>query len=222
MQKIQTPDGSVTFHNKQFDEAYHSKSGAKEEAMLKFVQPCNVKELAKSGRITILDVCFGLGYNTAMAIDTALEENPDCIIEVVGLENDEEILNTILTLDNSFTSYSIIKEAIKDSYNYEKDNIKIRILLGDALETIKQVKTEFDVTEFNVCFFDPFSPKKCPELWSEKMFSAIFKILKQNGKLATYSCARVVRDNMISAGFKVIDGPKVWRRGPSTIGIKEA
>ena len=38
--------------------------------------------------------------------------------------------------------------------------------------------------------------------------------------LATYSCARIVRDNLKEAGFEVFDGPSVGRRAPSTIAKK--
>lgn len=215
MQRIITPDGSVTFHNEQFGEAYHSKSGAKEEAVKKFVEPCNIKELAKTGSIRILDVCFGLGYNTAAAIDCALAENPQCLIEAVGLENDPEILQTILTLPDSFAHYTLIKEAIKNDYAYEKNNVRIKILLGNAQETIKTLSKEFDVV-----FLDPFSPKKCPELWTASFFKDIVALLRKEGRLATYSCARIVRENLKGAGFTVFDGPKLWRRGPSTIAVK--
>lgn len=215
MQKIITPDGSVTFHNEQFDEAYHSKSGAKEEAVKKFVEPCNIKELAKTGSIKILDVCFGLGYNTAAAIDCALAENPQCVIEVVGLEIDAKILQTILELPDSFVHYGFIKETIRNDYAYEKNNVRIKILLGNAQETVKTLSQEFDVV-----FLDPFSPKKCPELWAASFFKDIATLLRKEGRLATYSCARIVRENLKEAGFTVFDGPKLWRRGPSTIAIK--
>ncbi len=215
LQKIITPDGSITFYNPDFDEAYHSKSGAKEEAMKKFIEPCQIKELAKKGHIKLLDVCFGLGYNTAAAIDVALQENPSCSVEVVGLEKDKTILQEIPALDNSFACYGMLKECIQNGYSYNKQNIQIKIILGDALETIKQVTGEFDAV-----FFDPFSPKKCSALWSGELFCDIYQRMRKESRLATYSCARIVRDNLKSVGFAVLDGPKLWRRGPSTIGVK--
>ena len=69
MIEIVTNDGSVTFRSDKFDETYHSKSGAVEESFKKFAEPSKVGELAKSGKIVILDICFGLGYNSAAAID---------------------------------------------------------------------------------------------------------------------------------------------------------
>ena len=222
MQKIITPDGSVTFHNTEFDEAYHSKSGAKEEAVEKFVKPCLIREIAKTGKLRLLDFCFGLGYNTAAAIDAALEENPNCVIDVVGLEKDPQILQTITEIEAPFACFSKIQETVKQDYVYNKNNLKIQIVLGDAVETVKILSERSEEREsFNAIFFDPFSPKKCPHLWTEEVFLVCYQLLKKDGRLATYSCARVVRDNMRAVGFSVIDGPQLWRRGPSTIGIKE-
>ena len=70
-------------------------------------------------------------------------------------------------------------------------------------------------------FFDPFSPKKVPDMWEKEFFKDIFDAMKNNSILATYSCARVVRDNLKAVGFKVEDGPKIGRRSPSTLAIKE-
>jgi tRNA U34 5-methylaminomethyl-2-thiouridine-forming methyltransferase MnmC len=215
MEKIKTPDGSVTLYDPMFEEAMHSKSGAKEESLLKFVEPCGIRELAATGKICILDVCFGLGYNSAMAIDVARKVNPSCEITIVGLENNREILDTIEELDDSFDCYGMFKEMIKNNYHYKKNNTEIRVIRGDATVTIAQLSGPFDV-----CFFDPFSPKKCPEIWSEEMFAAVYRLLKKQGKLATYSCARVVRDNMKKVGFTISDGVRLHRRGPSTVGVK--
>jgi len=67
MQKIKTKDNSVTFLSKQYNETYHSISGAKEEAVKKFVDPC--KFLFNKKHLDVLDICFGLGYNSAALID---------------------------------------------------------------------------------------------------------------------------------------------------------
>ena len=82
-------------------------------------------------------------------------------------------------------------------------------------DDLKYLKEKVDCV-----FLDPFSPKKTPELWTREFFNGIFKIMKPGAKLATYSCARVVRDNLKAEGFTITDGPKVGRRGPSTIAEK--
>ena len=201
-----TKDSSITLFNEKYQEYYHSTKGAVEESFEKFVKPCRIAELAKKGKIRILDVCFGVGYNSAAAIEVALEANPDCVIEIVGLENDQKILDEIKNLNPAFKYYDIIKGDKSDK------RINIKILLGDARETIKQVTEKVDAV-----FFDPFSPKVCPELWTKEFFADIKKVMKDSAILTTYSCARIVRDNMKAVGLKVEDGPILGRRGPATI-----
>ena len=208
MQKIRTDDGSETFYSEKYQEPYHTKSGAAEEAVKKFVAPCLVQ--LKQNNVKILDVCFGLGYNTAAALDVTLGR-----VEVVGLENDERIFEMIGQVGPHFKHYNIIKQ-LQPHKNFEVNNIKIKIIMGDARQTISDLKQTFDVV-----FLDPFSPKKCPELWTEHFFHAIYNRMKKPGVLTTYSYARSVRENLKKAGFTVEDGPVVGRRSPSTVARKE-
>ena len=213
-QKI-TKDNSVTFYSDQYKEFYHSTTGAKEEVLKKFVEPC--KDLFNKDNINVLDICFGLGYNSAGLIDSVLKLNPDCKINIIGLENDINILNKIKDVNIDFKSYRIIKQCIIDEIDkvVKINNVSLKIVLGNALKTIKMINENFDIV-----FLDPFSPKQCPELWTLDLFKEIYSKMNVEGILTTYSCARTVRDNLTNAGFVVKDGPKVERRGPSTIAIK--
>ena len=69
MEKIITTDGSITFKSDKYGETYHSNTGAVEESREKFVNPCNFEELVKRKSISILDICLGIGYNSACAIE---------------------------------------------------------------------------------------------------------------------------------------------------------
>lgn len=216
MEKIITQDGSVTFYSDKYQETYKSVTGAEEESVKKFVVPAQVAERAKSGKIAVLDICFGLGYNTAAALDAALAANPRCDITVVGVEIDPETLAKIPEIDAKFRSYSLIKQMIANNLFYSKDNIHIKLFLEDAQTIVAGLKERFDVI-----FLDPFSPKKCPELWTERFFRDIFARANSSAILTTYSCARSVRDNLKKAGFIVKDGPCVGRRSPSTVAYVE-
>ncbi|MAE42871.1 hypothetical protein CMO93_03800 [Candidatus Woesearchaeota archaeon] len=220
MKKIITKDNSITFRNEKYDETYHSTSGALEEAFEKFAKPCKLKDGVK-----ILDVCFGLGYNSLAAISLA-------DVEIIALENDSLILekiqyNNIFNNEknnyndktikniNLIKNYEKIKLATKNLF-YKDNKVKIKIILEDARNTIKKLNEKFDVV-----FLDPFSPKNCPELWTEEFFRDIWKVMKKRGVLATYSCAKVVRSNLNNAGFKVKDGPCVGRKSPATLAYKK-
>lgn len=199
MEKVTTGDNSVTFRNKEYDECYHTKSGAIEESFEKYAKPCKIKDGMK-----VLDICFGIGYNTLAAIHTA-------DVEVIALENDKEILKKIEEVkvpEELKQDYEKIKQAAK-ALSYQD---KIKIILGDARETITQLNQKFDAV-----FLDPFSPKKCPELWTESFMKEIVKRMNPGAILATYSCARVVRENLKKAGLIIKDGPCIGRRSPSTL-----
>lgn len=216
LKKIITADNTETFLNETVGESYHSQTGAVEEAYKKYVIPCKIKELAKTGKIKILDVCFGMGYNSAMAISSALEENPDCHIEVYGLENDLEIIQKIQDINPPIPYFQKYKQLTPQKLQFVDKYIKVTILLGDAGTEVKKLPDNY----FDAIFFDPFSPKTAPEMWTIEIFQEMYRVLAEKGILATYSCARIVRDNMKLAGFMYDDGPIVGRRGPGTLGFK--
>jgi tRNA U34 5-methylaminomethyl-2-thiouridine-forming methyltransferase MnmC len=208
LEQVKTKDNSTTFCNTLIDETYHSTSGAKEEAIEKYARPCGIGDREE---VSLLDVCFGLGYNSAAALDMFKGKR----IEIIGLENDEEILDAISSIDYPFNSKEIIIKLTK-AKEYTSERVRAQLIVGDARESVKNLSSDM----FDVVFFDPFSPKKCPELWTGELFSDVYRIMKKGGVLATYSCAGIVRRNMKEAGFSVSDGPCVGRKSPGTIGIK--
>lgn len=216
MKKILTADASETFLNEEVGECYHSLKGAAEEALQKYAIPCKIKELATTGKIKILDVCFGIGYNSAMAISVALAENPQCEIEVVGLEYDPAIINKIQEVNPTIAFYQHYKQLTPQKLEFSQGKVTVKVLLGDANETTKQLAEN----HFDAIFFDPFSPKRAPHMWQVPLFEQMWRVMKPTGLLATYSCARMARDNMAKAGLMYDDGPIWGRRGPGTIATK--
>src|SRR5690242_2731157 len=81
-----TADGSFTFFSQEFDESFHSHFGAKQESYLKFISPTQLPISAHRPVLRLLDICYGLGYNTAAALQTIWAVNPSCIVELIGLE----------------------------------------------------------------------------------------------------------------------------------------
>ena len=69
-----TNDGSVGLFSPADDDIYHSTYGALTEAYEKFVLPMNLEKFfADSINIKILDICFGIGYNTKSFFDFFLK-----------------------------------------------------------------------------------------------------------------------------------------------------
>lgn len=221
MRRVLTEDGTVTLYNESYKELYHSKGGAVEEAIRKYVEPCRIRELAEtraaSGRLRILDICFGIGYNAIAAIDAALPSG--CETEVISLELDRGILREIVSLEPPLKSYglakSVAKRCLKSSArqaSVRSGNTLLSLRLGDARKTVQGLPGTFDAV-----FLDPFSVPKNPELWSKDFFGALGRLMTDSAILATYSCAHIVRAGLVNAGFFISNGPELERRRPCTL-----
>jgi len=94
-QVLTTGDGSLTFFSEEFGQAFHNVRGAAQEALEKFVRPCRLERLPlerdPAQPICLLDICFGLGYNSGLALETIWQYRPDCLVEVIGLEQSPEV-----------------------------------------------------------------------------------------------------------------------------------
>lgn len=226
MKKILTADNTETFLNEEVGETYHSCTGAVEEALKKYAIPCKIEQLAKEkGKIRILDVCSGLGYNSAMAIDVALKANRNCEIEIVCLEKDPQIIRLIQEVNPPINNYRLIKSLVKnnpkkiknkENITYLNQKIKINLIIGDARETVKNLEKE----SFDAVFFDPFSPKAAPEMWTAEVFRQMWRVMTSTAILATFTSAPEARENMAEAGLFYDDGPIMSKRGPGTVATK--
>ena len=64
-----TDDGSISIHSSYFNEGFHSASGALRESHQKFLQPAQIERFKGNFDPHILDVCVGMGYNSACIIE---------------------------------------------------------------------------------------------------------------------------------------------------------
>ena len=69
-----TLDGSVGLYSLSDDDIYHSVYGAFSEAYDKFIEPAHIKNiLNKKNEIKVLDICYGIGYNSKSFLNYFLE-----------------------------------------------------------------------------------------------------------------------------------------------------
>lgn len=211
-----TADGSVTFFSPEFTETFHSSSGARQEAEQKFVAPSGLGVMAQEvDQVNILDVCYGLGYNSAAALGAVWAVNPHCRIELVALELDGSVPTAALSF---LSGYPLLvqKNLTMLARKLEVNTLQLqaRLYLGDARKTLQQISSGWQA---DVIFLDPFSPPKCPQLWTVEFIALLAQFLKPQGKLVTYSCAAAVRKALVRAGLTVASTPSVGRKNPGTI-----
>lgn len=203
---IQTSDGSTTIHLPDWNENYHSKHGAIQEAKHVFIK--NGLSLFEGRSVSILEIGFGTGLN---AFITFLEiQNSNQQIDYVGVEaypvsfEEVEQMNYVSELQAENQS-----EIFKKMHESQWDaNVKI----SDAfsLTKRKQFFNEItDVEQFDLIYFDAFGFRVQPELWSTEIFQKMYNALKHDSYLVTYAARGVVKRSMLEVGFTVekLEGP---------------
>jgi tRNA U34 5-methylaminomethyl-2-thiouridine-forming methyltransferase MnmC len=213
-----TDDGSFTFFSSAFGEAFHSHFGAKQEAEGKFVLPTHLCVRAQQPSLVLLDICYGLGYNTAAALEAIWHVNPACQVRWIGLELNPDVPKAAIAqgfLELWPASLQPILLGLAEHGQYHSSALQAQLWLGDARQTIQAlVKQDFRA---DAIFLDPFSPPHCPQLWTVEFLREVSLCLVPTGRLATYSCAASVRTALQLAGLCMGSTPPVGRRSPGTV-----
>lgn len=203
---IQTKDGSTSILLPEWNETYHSKFGAIQEAKHVFIK--NGLSLFEGKSVSILEIGFGTGLN---AFITYLEaKNVNQKIDYIGVEafpvSEEDALKMNYVSELEAKSYENIflkmhevdwneKVVLDDTFTLEKQNKKFQEIA--------------DENKYDLIYFDAFGFRVQPELWSLEIFQIMFKALKSNGILVTYACRSSIKNAMLESGFKVekLNGP---------------
>lgn len=212
-----TEDGSFTFFSTEFGETFHSSSGARQEARLKFVQPLDLMEKARQPSVRLLDICYGLGYNTGAALEAIWAVNPQCYVEAIALELDPAVPKAAIAhhlTDIWHDSTIEIWQKLATNHQIQTNQLRATLSIGDARKTIQQVCQNFQA---DAIFLDPFSPPVCPQLWTVEFLGLVAKCLKPDGRIATYSCSAAVRSALLTARLHIGSTTPVGRRSPGTV-----
>ena len=214
-----TEDGSYTFYSDEYQETFHSSFGAKQEAEVRYIEPCQIKQLAaNNSTIRLLDICYGLGYNSAAALEAIWSVNPECQVELIALEISADVPRAAIAFNLLSQWQSPVPQVLSQLANQSivrEQILTADLILGDARQTIKSVVGKN--WQADAIFLDPFSPRKCPQLWTLEFISLVSKCLASRGKLATYSCSAAVRTALIANGLKIGSINGAGRKSPGTL-----
>lgn len=203
---VVTSDGSKTIQIADWEEQYHSKHGAIQEAYHVFISAglC----LFSKQPLSILEIGFGTGLN---ALITYLEYNRLGLeISYTGVEaypvTNEELVQL------NYTDELHAQHVEVEFKKMHESPWETWISLSDNFSFRKQQKDFFkigDVATYNLIYFDAFGARVQPELWTEVLFAKMFTALKEEGILVTYAAKGSVRRAMLAVGFEVerLPGP---------------
>ncbi len=199
--EILTKDGSYSLRSVSFKENFHSLLGALEETRLKFTDPSNLQRF-KGESLNVLDICFGLGYNSASLLNELIRQKS--YLSLYALEIDKKPLEYSLRNKSFLKLWSPKVEKIFESL-YQKDYFedqffKCSLLWGDAREKINIIPSSI---KFDLIYLDGFSPQKCPQLWTIEFLSKVTEKLNSQGYLITYSSSAAVRKTLRNLGLEI-------------------
>jgi tRNA U34 5-methylaminomethyl-2-thiouridine-forming methyltransferase MnmC len=198
-QEILSDDGSYTAYSKEYEEHYHStKDGALKESLVKHVIPAF--NLLNKPEVNILDICYGLGFNTLATLLYYAKNRPYVQLNIYSPELDSNLVASLknFTYPDEFAAFREIVNSLSESGTYQNKNIYIEVFLGDAREYIKRFENKFDIV-----YQDAFSPSTNPILWTKEYFNDIAKAMKKEGVLTTYSIAFRTRLALYENGFNI-------------------
>ena len=192
-------DGSYTAYSKEYDEHYHStKDGALKESLQKHVIPAF--ELIEKDEVNILDICYGLGFNTLATILYYRQNRPQTKLNIFSPELDASLVKSLkdFSYPKEFEELREIIVALSKEGIYEDEQLFIELFLGDAREYVTKFEDFFDIV-----YQDAFSPSTNPILWTQEYFRDIAKAMKKEGVLTTYSTAFRTRLALYENGFHI-------------------
>lgn len=207
---ITTADGSTTIHLPEWNEQYHSKHGAIQEAYHVFIKMglFYLIETNLPEKINILEIGFGTGLNSLITLLEAQDKNVS--VNYTGVEAYPVAAEEVKKL-NYATQFKK-KEAILNFDKIHAAEWEKSSSITDFFTLTKQKKFFKDIDDVNayqLIYFDAFGARVQPELWEKPIFEQMYKALKVNGVLVTYSAKGSARRAMQDCGFQVerLEGP---------------
>lgn len=207
---INTHDGSKTLYSKKYNQHYHNiEEGALHEALNKHVIH-GIEFFKDKKEINILDICFGIGYNSLATLYYIKRQNLDLKVNIYSPELLESLIDSLKDFDypEEFAELKSIIKELSLNKRYEDEQIKINLYIGDARKYVKNFKDDF----FHLIYQDAFSSDVNVELWTKEYFDEIFRISKKDVMITTYSVATPIRLSMHEAGFLIYEYAPIKRK----------
>lgn len=207
---IFTSDGSPTIWDPVFNESFHSRFGAIQESEWIFIRTGLDYLIQKNPReIKILEIGLGSGLNVLLTLKSLNNLDIRLLYEAVELfPLDRELyaaINFHQVGDHAKPSeiFNLIHESHWGEWVILDTDRYFRKLNVDA------TKVDFPPNNYNLIYFDAFSPESQPEMWSPGMLGKIAETMEPGAIFVTYCSKGEVRRRFLEAGLNVerLPGP---------------
>lgn len=184
-------DGSITVWDKKYKDYYHPKSGAFKQAKELFLKQSLLEEKLKTKDIHLLDIGFGMGYNSLEAM--RLEKSNSLFITAIDKNR------SIIKEASEFLESKNILEEIYETFEYKDKKNSLKLILDDARYALTTLDKKFDII-----FLDSFIHNLNPSLITVEFIALIKKVLKDDGVLVCSQNIDSLKSALSLNGFKYI------------------
>lgn len=216
-----TNDGSVGLFSPDADDIYHSTYGALTEAYEKFILPSNLNSFLKNNNeIKILDICFGIGYNSKSFLNYILDflYNETIYTDKIKYSdkidaNNKKFKIYIHAIDTDKNLACLSPFFISNKKNIKNNNLsfrqeKIQRMLSQTVKAKYELKPEVNILllekiidQIDNEVISILSDKKYAQYF-DKNVSALFEILTI--KRYKYNPIRIIKAFLHNIHYKYI------------------
>lgn len=198
-------------------EVMHPGVGPVAEAEQLYVRQSRLEERLRAAAATLVvyDVGLGAGSN-AFAARAASERAPAGAARLTLISFEHDLGALALALDNA-AAFAIEPEAVAAGRallatgNHESPRTSWRLVAGDVLPALAR-----ELPPADIVFWDPFSPRANPQLWTVAAFGAVRRRAAARGTLFTYSASTATRVALLLAGWAVGVGASIGEKAATT------
>lgn len=203
---VRTRGGALAMRSLADGEIMHPGVGPLVEAEALYVRQSRLGDrLRAAGRgatLVVFDVGLGAGSNAAAARAASEAAPPEAArLELVSFERDLDALALALAHGPAFgwdAAGAEAARAILECGRHETARTTWRLVRADALEGIRGEPARADIF-----FWDPFSPRANPALWTVAAFATARDAAAPRATLLTYSASTATRVALLLAGWAV-------------------
>ncbi len=200
---VETPSGALALRDCETGETMHPNGPALESTRL-YVEPSRLRErLAQTSAkpLLLLDVGLGAGSNALAALRVSESLSSGRRLSMLSFERTLGPMQ--FALESPMLDPTGKRALSKLVSGYDSPRTTWQLRLGDLREQLARCPD----AGADVVFWDPWSPRTCPELWGVATFSALRRVCREGATVHTFSGATMTRAALLLAGFAVGLGP---------------
>lgn len=228
-------DAQNTPSSVQHQDVYFSRGQGIAESRYVFLQhnhlPARWHTLKTNDTWVIAETGFGTGLNFYIAATEFLEHAPKHTkLHFVSFEKHPLRPNDLAKVARHWPEFETISTATQQHYPdllpglhrlQLHSRITLDLILGDASETLPDWAAIHQHT-VDTWFLDGFAPSKNPTMWTSPIYRAVFRSLKANGTLATFTASGHVRRDLSTAGLRMKKAPGFRYKREMLYGTKQS